>query len=403
MIKISSLGTFSITETESGAVLTDAELRSDMLKKLFIYMVLHRDHSVSVAELSDALWVEDETDNPQGALKNLMYRMRTSLKKTFGDISFFNTNLGSYSFNNDLKVSVDAEEFESLCKSAKRTTDSKASIRAYEKAVSLYKGEFFEGKGDRNWIVTSATFYHSMFLTSVKSLATLYMEESEYKKAETVLNTGLRYDNVDETLHCELIRSLIKQGNLELASEAFENAKKIMQKSLGIRESKNLRKVHEELLKMSKGTSAESLSTIHEDMVEKDDPDGAFICGYPAFREIYRLESRKSSRLGEAEYVLLLTVECDGDVETSDNAYAFLINRAMRHLEESVKHSLRIGDVAAKYSDSQYVVLLPTCTYETSQMVAERVIDDFNRAYKGNGISIIADFEEIGAASAMVM
>lgn len=405
MIKISLLGEFSVSDTESNAVLTDVELRSDMIKKLFIYMVLHRDHPVSVQELSDALWVEDETDNPQGALKNLMYRMRTSLKKVFGDTQFFKTNLGSYSFNDELPITVDVDEFERLIKNAKKASDNKKKIKIYENAVALYNGDFYEGKGDRSWIVTSATFYHSLFLSLVKDLSSLYMEEGMYKEAETLLNLGLRYDNVDESLHCQLVRSIIKQGNIDLANEAYTNARRIMQKALGVKESKNLRAVHEEILAMSKGTSAESLADIQDDMMEEEEPDGAFLCGYGAFKEIYRLENRKAERLGTAEYVLLLTLNSLHNYSESDGTYNFLLNKAVKQLEHSVCHSLRIGDVAAKYSDTQYIVLLPTCTYETTKMVTDRILDNFKNAYKGAlKVDITSDFEELGAkASALVV
>jgi len=399
MIKISCLGEFTVTDTESGKVLNEVALRSDMLKKLFIYMAMHRDHPVSVQELSEALWVEDETDNPQGALKNLMYRMRTALKKVFGDTNFFNTNLGSYSFNEELEVSLDLEEFEKLCKVAQKEKDTKKKLRAYENAMALYRGDFYEGKGDRTWIVTATTYYHSLFLSSVKALSSIYMEEGLYKEAEDVLSLALRFDNVDEALHCELIRSYIKQGNLELATKSFENAKKILKSALGIRESKNLNEVHSEILKMSKGSSEDSLQDIHADMVEDEEPDGAFICGYAAFKEIFRLEARKASRLGEAEHVLLLTVRNKYANSGKEETERFLINRAMKYLEDAVRHSLRIGDVAAKYSDNQFIVMLPACTYECTEMVAERIVASFADLFSTDSIEIETDIEEVNGVN----
>ena len=56
------------------------------MKKLLIYLLIHREHPVSVRELSEALWREDEIENPAGALKNLMYRLRTIMKKNISEI-----------------------------------------------------------------------------------------------------------------------------------------------------------------------------------------------------------------------------------------------------------------------------------------------------------------------------
>ena len=55
----------------------------------------------------------------------------------------------------------------------------------------------------------------------------------------------------------------------------------------------------------------------------------------------------------------------------------FLIEQGMKNLKNTLKKVLRIGDVAARYSDSQFIVLLPTCTYESSVAVAKRVTEHF--------------------------
>ena len=69
MLTVKSLGKFEITDGTN--ILNDEVIRSDMLKKLLIYMLTHREHSATIQDLSEALWQEDEVDNPTGALKNL--------------------------------------------------------------------------------------------------------------------------------------------------------------------------------------------------------------------------------------------------------------------------------------------------------------------------------------------
>jgi GGDEF domain-containing protein len=50
------------------------------------------------------------------------------------------------------------------------------------------------------------------------------------------------------------------------------------------------------------------------------------------------------------------------------------VKQAMSGLEETIKASLRVGDVAAKYSDGQFVVLLPSTTEEQAKQVADRLV-----------------------------
>ena len=58
MLTVKSFGKFQITYGEH--ILNDELLRSDMLKKLLIYMLTHREHPASIQELSEALWQEED-------------------------------------------------------------------------------------------------------------------------------------------------------------------------------------------------------------------------------------------------------------------------------------------------------------------------------------------------------
>lgn len=104
---------FSYFEMEiDGKTLSDETLHSNMLVKLLVYILCNRKAIISANDLCDILWREDESDNPIGALKNLLYRLRTILKKTFGYHDFIKTLRGAYAWNTDIEVIIDAEEFE---------------------------------------------------------------------------------------------------------------------------------------------------------------------------------------------------------------------------------------------------------------------------------------------------
>lgn len=402
MIQVNTLGKFTLSEGEH--LLNDDILRSDMLKKLLIYILTHREHPVTIQELSEALWHEDETDNPAGALKNLMYRLRNIMKTTFGNTKFIITSPGAYCWNPEIEVTLDVEEFERFAKQAKRADSEQEKIENYEKALEYYQGEFMDNALDRHWAVTLSTYYHSMFLTMTKELAELYFKAERYQEMERICTNGLRFDRVDEQLHCYYIKALIRQNKFELAMKNYEEAVKILYDSLGVRNSSKLQEVQKELLKMNRSESAEHLDKISEDMAEDDKPEGVYFCGYPVFREIYRLEARKIGRLGEAEFVVLLTVELNEGMQAdNEKMEQFLINQAMKHLENALKETLRIGDVAARYSDSQFVILLPTCTYESSKTVAKRIISRFSDKTKGKKITIKTDFEQITAAESALV
>lgn len=316
MLKVKTLGKFSLSDGTN--VLNDDTLRSDMLKKLVIYILMHRNQPVSTQKLLEALWDEDETDKPMGALKNLMYRLRSILKTTFGDSKFIITSPGAYYWNPEIEVTIDIEEFEKYIQLAKFEQDKGTAIENYEKALDFWQGDFMDNVLDEHWAVTIAAYYRSLFLSAAKELANLYMGAERYEDMEYICLDALRFDNVNEQMHCNYIMSLIKQNKLELAAKSYDDAAKILYDAFGIRNSGKLLEVQKELLKMNTGDAEETMENIYEDMTEDGKKVGVFICGYPVFREIYRLEARKISRLGESEFVVLITVGLSDKAKTEN-------------------------------------------------------------------------------------
>lgn len=402
MFTVNMFGKFQIATND--IALNNDNIRSDMMVKLLSFIIVNRERTLTVDELAEVLWQEDESDNPSGALKNLMYRLRTVLCKSFGEGDFIITGRGSYCWNQDYQVKVDVEEFEQFCEEARnKRFEVEQRIDYYERAINLYQGDFLAKYSSMYWIVPLSAYYHSMFLSAVKKLAALYIETKQYEKMEKICTNALRFDSVDERLHCLLIRSMIYQNKLKLATEYYERAEKLLYSTLGIRKSIQLKDVFEELTKMKKDVKAEAIHEVNQDMTENDNPDGAYICGYPIFREIYRLESRRIARLGLSEYVLLMTVSLAKNIEKTgnDKIIHYQIDKTMESLEETLKESLRIGDVAARYSDSQYVVLLPTLDYEDSVKVTDRIVSNLYKKLRNRRIQVKSDISEISVVESM--
>ena len=398
MLTVTTLGKFQVSDGET--VINDNNLHSLMLLKLLMYMLLYRDKTLTTEDIAAAIWQEEETDNPAGALKNLMYRLRKNLNKHFGDTEFIITNRGSYKWNSEVEVVLDIEIFEKLVDEAKNENVYEAAIRKYEEAIAIYQGDFFTKLMELHWIMTLNTYYHSMYLSCVKALAELYTKLEKYEELETLCNQALKYENADEQLYCYQIEARMRSGKISLALDSYEKAREIMEKELGIRKTNILNKVYEELLTMSKGQPAYNISEIHDDIVE-DDPQGVFFCGYPIFKEIYHLEARKSVRAETPENLLLLTLE--GKSEDPRELAEFRVRQSMPAMETTLRECLRVGDVVARYSDSQYIVLLPTCDHDLALLVANRIISAFyDKGEKYKNVKVRTNIEKVSMSGEFV-
>ena len=299
-----------------------------------------------------------------------------------------------------MSVNFDIEQFDKLMNEAKQENSLEKAELLYEQAIALYQGDFMVRLTDMHWILTLHTYYHSLYLSCVKALSEIYLKLERYENLEKICTDALKLESGDEELYCYQIEARMRCGKVNLAMESYEKAREIMEKELGVRKTTILNKVYDELMKISKGGSSYNIEEIKED-IEESNPTGVFMCGYPIFKEIYHLEARKSTRSEEPENLVLLTVQAR---EIEEPAVAeFRVKQVMAGLEETIGECLRVGDVAAKYSDTQFILLLPTCTQELAMLVANRII---SRLYAKNSnykkVNVKINVEEVSMNGKLV-
>lgn len=393
LIQVVMFGRFELRVDDKS--MSAEDIHSDQITKLLAYILINHTKKITVQELSDILWDEEDSSNRAGALKNLMYRMRTTLRKYLGDHNFILTGRGTYCWNEEIGVQLDCEIFEKFCHKGNQLSGME-QLKQFEKAQELYQGSLLPILASEHWVIPLATYYHSDYLVLTKKVAHLYAEYGKAEEMEAICRKAIGLEPLDEELHYLLIVSLAKQGKNKMGIKQYTEAVDILYENLGIRPSKKLQKIYEELLKETNEQELD-LGTIQQDLLEATKPEGVFICEYGIFREIYRLQARQAQRLGMSVYISLLTLEPPVYIEKGSDEYLAALKEGMSHVEKSLK-CLRAGDVASKYSGAQYVILLPTCTFETGKMVVERVMDKFFNRKKWGRYSIRYSLDEIGVS-----
>lgn len=391
-LKVRLFGHFEMSNSKGS--LDEDKIRSEMLTKLLVYLFCHRKGNVTVQELSEALWPDDASDNPAGALKNLMYRLRTIIKKEWDGQEFIITGRGSYAWNTGMDLELDIEEFEEAYKKASKAETDEEKISYYKKTVVLYKGMFMPKLAGEYWVTSLTTYYHATYLNAVKKLAELLGTYRRYEEMAQICNMAIALDNLDEELHCWFIKALIGQNKQNLAVEHYQKAVDILYENLGVRPSQELRGVYDELLKQQHEQELD-LSIIQRELKADDNGRGAFLCEYGVFKKSYHLEIRRAGRLGMSIYLSLITLYPTAKLMNDSEAYQHVMNDGMSMMQTVLLSSLRTGDVISKYSASQFIVMLPTCQYETATMVMERIQDKFYESDKKRKLVIRYSVDEI--------
>lgn len=353
---------------------------SKRIIKLMSYIFSHHKESIPILKIADALYADEDIADPVAATRNLIWRLRETFREEWGGVgsTFLLTKGSDYKWNEEIPLTLDTEQMELLNKEAEEAETDEEKIDKYMQAAALYTGPYMEGYDDMYWEAYLSAYYHTMYLQMVKKLAVLLERQERYEEMQRVMEAALNREQLDEELYVFFIRSLMKLGYVGMALEEYKKATSFLYENLGYTSMEQLREIYSELMKQvheEQSNMQEFLDDLKDDCVK-----GAFLCEYGVFKKIYQLEMRRAERLGISVFLSLVSIRIrvDGTGLSGKEKSKSLV-RGMKKMEDILLSSLRSGDVITRCSGSQYMLLLPTCQYETATKVMKRIENTFYR------------------------
>lgn len=377
VFRICMLGELSVSYQDKQVQSTDT--RSRKLWLLLAYLIYHRKTRIETQTLVDLLWGEEESSaNPTNALKTLFHRLRSTLDQLGEGLGhqLILRRQGSYAFNPELKIELDIERFEALLRAAQSETDSAARLALSLHALGLYRGDFLPKYSAESWVLPISTYYHSLCIQLVSETLLLLREHNQPEKAVWLCRRALELEPYNEILYAELMRLLLSLGEQQSAVLVYESLSSLLASEFGVTPSDELRALHRDALR-STNESAVDLRSVTEEILLQSKQTGALYCDYDFFKAIYSAESRMAARNGVAMHVALLSVQTTSGKPLAKRSLA----RAMENLKPLICQFLRRGDIVARCSSSQYILLLPNANYENSCLVLERILRRFSQQY----------------------
>lgn len=393
ILEIHTFGEFSIRRGE--LQFSESAGRAKKVLTLIEYLVANRCLVVSLEKLFEAVWDEEEFDNPLNTLKNLVYRARNLLKCLNGEgyepMEFILHEGNTYIWNPNLTCVVDAEELDREFKESQHPEISKDErMQHYYAIQNLYAGEFLPKSSYYEWVIHMDAYYQSIYNKSSKELILLLQEKEQYTEVVNICERFILRNAFDESVHCTLLQAYAKTGQMKQLLSHYQIMTDQFFKEYGIQLSGKTRKLYKELTKSIHNVELD-IYNIQEDLQEEMHKKGAFICDYDIFKSIYRLNARSMMRNGAPIYFALFTIMDDkGDIIAGDT-----IKRAMPAMREALSETLRMGDVVTSYSSVQWLVQLPYASYENGWKVCERVKESFFRKVGTKRLKLDISMNEI--------
>ena len=279
------------------------------------------------------------------------------------------TDHGAYRWNTELDAHIDVFLFEDasnvILNAAEANDDVHAAIH---QMLTSYGGDLVGGREEDSWFISRRTFYHSLFLQTVDHALSLLRAKEEYEQMIRVCRAALDVDAFEETLHTNLMEALVKTNRSNEAMAQYRHLNNLHNSFLGMHPSENLQNYYE-LVGRTEQSLTTDLNAVRRYLTDSANPPGAFVCDYSILRDVYQLQMRNLERLGISIYValIMLTPVSQPPVD------AFEQDKAMHQLLSTMISCLRKGDTIARYSPSQFVLLLPSVNASTGKIVVNRI------------------------------
>lgn len=362
-----------------GTSVNDSSSRAKKVWLLLAYLIYNRTRPVPLTEMADLLRTgEERSSNPLNALKTMLHRVRTVLEPLTdgGRISFILRQDAAYAWNPEIPVRLDVEEFERLCLTAGQSTDPEEKIILCRQALALCPGGFLPKLSSEHWTVPLADHYYNLYADTLLELLPLLEKRDRWEDCVQLCRTAVDRDPHAEEFYIHWMQALLRLDRRQEVVSIYERASELFFHDFGIMPSDALRTLYREARRTTNG-HAVTISTVLDQLREPPDGGGALVCEYDVFQNIYHSLARSILRSGDTVHLALISLRSQKGSRLSRRS----LDLAMENLRELLRRSLRRGDVAARCSLSQFILLLPQANYENSRMVCDRLARSFSRQY----------------------
>lgn len=376
-LQVQMLGQFTLRYGDR--TISDSDDRSRRVWSLLAYMLYNHGRSFAQEELIHLYWRNSEKSaDPGNALKSIFHRIRTALDKLQPGLGrlLIRRKAGRYFWNNIMPLSLDIEDFEAHFHAAEAAGDDDVRLAEYQAALALYAGDPLPRMTDEIWTIPIVAYYHSLYTRAAAGAIELLEKQERTAEAVALCRRAIHIEPYQEDLYEHLMRGLLRTGDMKGAMSVYEEMSELLFAHFGVMPSETLRTLYRQATR----TVNDRTLTMDEVCSQLEEPaphSGAMVCEYDFFKILYRAEARSIARNGHSANICLLSVSGkDGEMLARRS-----LDPAMNNLQVLVQNNLRRGDVIARCSISQYIILLPQANYENSRMVADRLVSAFYRRY----------------------
>ncbi|MDR7534384.1 MAG: BTAD domain-containing putative transcriptional regulator [Armatimonadota bacterium] len=236
-LRVSLLGSFDVLS--NGTPIPDTAWKTQKVKTLLKFLLLHRSRAVSHDEIIEALWPGVDQRTGEVRLKGAVKILRQTLEPLLeGSRSTFIVRSGSgFRFEAAGRCWIDIEEYDRLVGAARNHEAAgrlPEAVTALEQAAALYRGDLLEEDRYADWPAAERERRRETQITVLETLADLHARRRDYRRALEAIRGVLAMDRLREPAYRHLMRYALARGDRQAAIRAYLTCEQALREELGV-------------------------------------------------------------------------------------------------------------------------------------------------------------------------
>jgi len=236
-LEIRCLGPFELAV--NGRPVTPAMVPRKRALTLLKILLAHNGRPQSKEVLIDLLWPGADPETKASQFHVLVHELRALIEPGRRDQGwiYICNDRDRYYFNVQAEAFIDAQEFRRLCEQGRQAEargEWDQALKAYEQAVQLYRGDYFEDEPYADWCWQQREHLRELCLEALGRLADICSRAGRCEESIRYLRRGLELDPVRESLHSQLMYALWASGRRTEAIRQYKAYARLLQEKFGL-------------------------------------------------------------------------------------------------------------------------------------------------------------------------
>lgn len=363
--------------------------RSAQVELLVVYLILNRNVDVTKSQLMDLLWPNGNSDKPEGALRNLIYRARKETNCFLDNVDCVKSKGRRYFWNLEVNCKVD---YEDLLKSCAKVLKEKQPHRKYELCLDMlekYHDEILPELNYNQWVKEINDNLSKKCIETVMDTLMILDNYNLYEEIIRLCNHQNCQKLVDMRIYEVLLLAYYKTGKTDLGLMFYRKVVDYYYSKYGIEVSQQLKGIYEMILDASLVDQI-GVEELEKSLSNDEDDRNTFYCDFDVFKNIYQVNVRSARRSMKSRILALLTL-VDQSKSLDENA----LSQEVEILKEIISNSLRKNDVFSKFNMTQYSLILASPDLDGAKIAVDRITNRYNERRKHQETVLLNDLKQI--------